>query len=520
MDSSKPSNEADVLIVGLGPVGASFAAFCGLLGLRVIAVERDTEIYKNPRAVQIDHEILRQVEMIDVADQVLAASRPSKGYEFVSKDRDILVSRSRTDLAPTQYPYNNMFHQPTFEKALRERLATMPEVSTHLGCELVALEQSSDHVTASIKTAGGQEQTIVSRFVVGCDGGRSFVRKSLGVEMHDLGFDEPWLVVDVKLADGVEALTNKGTQLCDPQRPTTSTPSGPGRHRWEFMLNPDDNPDEVTQPVSIMKRIAEWVDPDSVTLERNAVYRFHGLVAQQWRKDRVMIIGDAAHQMPPFMGQGLCSGVRDATNLAWKLAAVIEDQASPALLDSVITERSPHVTSITESAIELGRLVCIRDPQQAEARDKQIKADQLAGKAPPFPLMPNIINGVLSDDAAGQIMPEPLINDAKRLDAETGYVPIMIVRDSSNLDQNDMEGVTAFLHSSPNARLCCLNGSQASFIQVLDSDGHLSTMMEGADALIAKPDRIVFGKGQISDLAQQWHAYLQGEQFIQASQTN
>ena len=278
------SRQYDVLIVGLGPVGAVTAALCAKLGLSVRAVERDTEIYKLPRAVQIDYEVLRLLNFIGVADTVMENSCPSKGYEFVNRDREVLMSRyPPSELAPTRYPWNNMFHQPSLETALRMRLDEMPEVEVSLGADATGIVQDNDGINAVVETGNGEE-LIRASYAVGCDGGRSFVRRALGIDMVDLGFDEPWLVVDVKLPSGMRRLFDVSTQLCDPAHPTTSAVSGPGRHRWEFMLKPGEDREAATLPENIKARLTDWVDcVDSIKIERSAVYEFHGLIARRWR---------------------------------------------------------------------------------------------------------------------------------------------------------------------------------------------------------------------------------------------
>ncbi|MEM6512580.1 MAG: bifunctional 3-(3-hydroxy-phenyl)propionate/3-hydroxycinnamic acid hydroxylase [Pseudomonadota bacterium] len=511
------NRDPDVVIVGLGPVGGVLAALCGQRGLEVIVVERESDIYRLPRAVAMDHEVLRQLGLIGIADKVLAASNPSEGYEFVNSEREVLVARYQTGLADTGYPFANLFHQPSLETAIRERLAELPNVRVMLDSEVVGLEQESETVLTSIRR-NDIDIRVRSRIVVGCDGGRSFVRRCIGSSMRDLGFDEPWLVVDVKLPEGIEALSNKAMQLCDPQHPTTSTQSGPGRHRWEFMLMPDEDPDDVTREASIRSRLAPWIDPETVDIERSAVYRFHGLIADEWRRDRVLIIGDAAHQMPPFLGQGLCSGVRDAFNLAWKLLSVIQDGTDILLLDTVSAERSPHVEGITEAAIQLGKLVCEMDPQKAAQRDRRFKADQAAGRPPPFPPMPRMQHGILDDHTAGNVLPEPYAvkkgdTVPVRLDELVGYVPLLIIaRDAKPLVEGQ-DAINALAALCPSMRVCQIGATDSSRLELVDQDNHLQAMLDDQEALLVKPDRIVFGSGDIRTLANQWANYMGGAKF-------
>ena len=228
----------DVLIVGLGPVGAVLAGLLAKSGLSVKVVERDLEIYKQPRAIVLDHEVVRQLNLIGVADEVLANSIPAQGYEFLNADREILTSRPAfPGLAPTGYHPANLFHQPSMEHAVRAKLADLPNVEIELGVEVIAIERDDDGVNAVLRTSEGLVEQ-GARYLVGCDGGRSLVRRHLDIQMEDLDFNEPWVVVDVKVVGDNTGLSRNGVQLCDPARPTTCVPSGPGRHRWEFMLKP------------------------------------------------------------------------------------------------------------------------------------------------------------------------------------------------------------------------------------------------------------------------------------------
>ena len=489
-----------VLIVGLGPVGAVLAVLCAKLGLRVRAVEQDREIYRLPRAVHIDYEVLRLLNFVDVADDVLEHSCASTGYEFKNRDHEILMSRyPPPGLAPTGYPWANMFHQPSLESALRARLRELPDVQLSLGATVTDIGQDSEGVHAVVETDHGTER-IDAAWAVGCDGGRSFVRRALDIDMVDLGFEEPWVVVDVKLPSGMRQLAEVSVQLCDPAQPTTSVLSGPGRHRWEFMLRPGDDHAAATDPETLKARLSAWVDPETVELERSAVYEFHGLIARRWRDGHIVLVGDAAHQMPPFFGQGLCSGVRDACNLAWKLAAVLRGDAAPSFLDTVQGEREPHVAGITRSAIELGRVVCVADEDEAAERDRNM----LAGKAP-FPSMPVITSGVLGGKVAGRPMPEPMVAGTnRRVDDVVGYVPLLVVADG-HAAAGDAH---RFQQRFAGARVGSLANARDGQVALQDASGVLRKALGDAEALLAKPDRIVFGAGGVASLADAWSAYL------------
>ncbi|MEO0465670.1 MAG: bifunctional 3-(3-hydroxy-phenyl)propionate/3-hydroxycinnamic acid hydroxylase [Pseudomonadota bacterium] len=500
--------DPDVLIIGLGPVGAILAGLCARSGLSVKVYERDHEVYKQPRAIVMDHEVMRQMNFIDCAEDVLACSKPSQGYDFINADREILTSRPpRPGLAPTGYHVANLFHQPSMERAARAKLAELPNVDIQLGVELLAVEQNDVGVNAVFRTPEGLVEQ-KARYLIGCDGGRSLVRRYMDIQMEDLDFNEPWVVADVKILDEDNGLSANGVQLCDPARPTTCVPSGPGRHRWEFMIQPGETAEYVTRPETLRSWISEWTDPDKVELERSAVYRFHGLVAKRWRNGRVMVVGDAAHQMPPFMGQGLCAGARDACNLAWKLLAVSKGEAPIEFLDTVEQERIPHVKDVTRGAIAMGKTVCVTDLEEAARRDAQMMADHRAGKGFAFPGPPRIKSGVMDDDAAGSVFPEAFTGDPgtpTRIDIVAGYVPLLVLKDAGDAGHS---AVAALKVLSPKLRVAALSGSAEGVLPALDAEGHVARILGDAPAILVKPDRIVFGKGDCPELADAWARYL------------
>ena len=505
----------DVLIIGFGPVGAVLASLCARSGLSVKIIERDFEVYKEPRAIVLDHEVIRQLGLIDCAEDVLAHSTPGQGYDFINANREILTSRGAPPgPAPTGYWPANLFHQPSMERVVRSKLETMPNVDIELGVEFLGFEQDDAGVNAIVRNADGALVEIPARYAVGCDGGRSLVRRYLDIQMEDLNFNEPWVVVDVKLLSDDTGLSKNGVQLCDPARPTTCVPSGPGRHRWEFMLKPDETVEEVTRPESLREWISAWTDPDKIELERSAVYRFHGLVAKRWRGGRVMIIGDAAHQMPPFMGQGLCAGSRDAFNLAWKLVAVANGEAPLAFLDTVERERSPHVKEVTKGAIAMGKTVCMTDSEDVKRRDRQMMEAHQAGNGFAFPGVPRIESGVLDDPVAGSVFPEPFMgvpSSQTRLDQAAGYAPVLVIADTARLSCDVQKTVDKIRREDPTIQIATLAGHADGVLGLIDAERYVADMLGDQEAILVKPDRIVFGRGPVEHLTSQWRAYLQGE---------
>lgn len=476
--------DVDVLIVGMGPVGATLAALLGDQGVRTLVVERDPQVYPLPRAAHFDHEIMRLFQQLGVAEAVMAHARPAPAYEFRAANGDLLMKfDGPAQTASSGWRASYMFHQPGLELALRARLAAQASVEVRLGSRFVELAQDAAGVEAVIEGPGGVER-VRARYLVGCDGASSPVRAALDGQLFDYGFDEPWLVVDARV-DEFARTPDVNLQICDPERPTTCVLMGPGRHRWEFMLKPGETADEAVRDAFIQPLIATW-DCGPVELERRAVYRFHGLVAKTWRSGRVLLAGDAAHQMPPFAGQGMCSGLRDAANLAWKLVAVLGG-ADEGLLDTYQTEREPHVRTYIELAIHMGRLVCTLDPVAAAARDAAMKAG--VGGPPPLAAPPIGPGHVLAGTpGAGELFLQTWA-DGRGLDDVLGPGAWLIARD----------GVGGAV------------GVEVVPLTDTRLDGHREALgawlaARGVPAVLVRPDRYVFGAGDPAALIAAWRA--------------
>ncbi|MET0272867.1 MAG: bifunctional 3-(3-hydroxy-phenyl)propionate/3-hydroxycinnamic acid hydroxylase [Phenylobacterium sp.] len=480
-----------VLVVGLGPVGAALAALLAEAGVRVLAIDKSTEVYPLPRAAHFDHEVMRIFQQLGIADRLDPHTRPVPGYEFRTAQGEVLLrlASGGDRLAPSGWASGYMFNQPGLEGLLRERLVGSPRVDVRLGAEFKALRTQPEGVEATLGTPQG-ELLVEADYVVGCDGAWSPVREALGIALTDLQFDEPWLVIDALPRPGCK-LPEINLQICDPARPTTCVLMGPGRHRWEFMMLPGETPEQVLDEAFIRALLEPW-DVD-VEIERKAVYRFHGLVAERWREGRVLIAGDAAHQTPPFAGQGMCAGIRDAANLAWKLADVLQGRAAPALLDTYQVEREPNVRAYIDLAIGMGRVVCTLDPVMAKARDEGMLAARAAGveavppAAPPPLSGPAILEGA---PGAGQMFPQPTrrAGDAiARLDDVLGAGAWLIGRTLAGAPS----GVSAVALSDP--RL-------AGFREALDS----WLTAHDAQAVLVRPDRYVFGAGRPGHLLEAW----------------
>jgi flavoprotein hydroxylase len=385
--------ETDVAIVGYGPVGQVLATLLAQLGRDVTVLERWPEPYPLPRAVHFDHEAGRIFQACGVGDELRAISEPAELYEWRNAAGTTLLRFGQVGDGPSGWPASSMFNQPSVEELL-DRRAKQVGVDVRRGVEVVEVEQHGDGVIVR----GTRGTRISARYAVGCDGANSTVRALAGLPGTDLGFFYDWLIVDVIL-DEPRVFDPINLQICDPARPTTAVSGGPGRRRWEFMRLPHESLNDLGDEQHAWKLLAPWdVHPGNAKLERHAVYTFSACYADSWRAGRVLVAGDAAHLMPPFAGQGMCSGLRDAANLAWKLDLLLGDIATDDLLETYQSERLPSVKAAIDFSTELGKVICVPDPAEAAARDEVMAAG--VGEEPaPAPGLPDIGSGFIHPTA-------------------------------------------------------------------------------------------------------------------------
>ena len=470
----------DVAIIGCGPVGALAACLLGRAGLSVVVLEKELTHYPLPRAVHLDHEMMRLFQSAGVIDAVLPDMVDTDGHLHVGAAGQAIRYMGTVGL-PRPYGWSNdwFFYQPELEAHLRAGFAGMSHVDFRIGAEFTALDQSGGPVVIDYRQDGAQHQ-VSARWAMACDGSRSPVRKALGVALDDLGFEEPWLVVDAEV-DGPVAfpdiagvppeadLQRLSVMMCDPARPATIVPGRGNHRRWELMLLPREDDAAMMAPDTVAALLAPYIGHLPHRIVRSATYRFHGLVAKQWQVGNVFLAGDAAHQTPPFFGQGMCHGCRDVANLAWKMAAIAKDGADEAILATYQPERDPHVRSVIGAAVAAGRYICELDPAKAAARDAEMvarAAAQQGRQETAHDLIPAITTGlVLAGSAgAGERFIQPVLDDGRRLDDLTGGGwRLFTAQDAASLP--DSGAVSAWLAA------------------------------RGAQAVLVRPDHYVFGTG-------------------------
>ncbi|MHC6225537.1 bifunctional 3-(3-hydroxy-phenyl)propionate/3-hydroxycinnamic acid hydroxylase MhpA [Pseudomonas sp. X10] len=388
----------DVAIVGYGPVGQTLAILLGRMGYNVAVYERWQSLYPLPRAVFHDHEIRRVFRMMGLEQELQKISQPSACYQWFNADWKVLVEIDWSAESISDGPFGYLFNQPGLEAILDRTAKAIGNVQIHQGWEVLELSQDARGCELRMRRTQregqpqpGEECQVRARYVIGADGANSLIRQQCGIDWQDLGFQEDWLVVDLQPKPGVELDVPDIGQWCNPARPTTMVPGGPGYRRWEFMRLPHETMEDLQNPDKVWELLSPWVTPDTATLVRHAVYQFRSRIAETWRHGRVLLAGDAAHLMPPFMGQGMCSGIRDAWNLSWRLDLVFKGLCSERLLDSYTLERKPQIRAVIDASVEMGKVVCVADPQKAAERD----AAFLAGEVPPLPPFPGLTGGAV-----------------------------------------------------------------------------------------------------------------------------
>ncbi len=346
------------IIVGSGPVGLTLANLLGTYGVRCLVVERNRDTVQEPRAVSIDDESLRTMQAAGVVEDVLRYVVPGYGSYYYSP-RGICFAKVEPTGRPYGYPRRNAFRQPVLEGQLKAALGRFPHVETLYGWRLDRYEQDGAHVRLELTRnpgpgPAGEPRQVTCDYLVGCDGAGSTVREQQGVQLEGTTFDERWLIVDLENNENRTAHTEV---FCDKRRPCITLPGPDRTRRFEFKLLSGETDEDLLDPAMVGRLLSTHGADPAATIRRKVVYRFHARVAPRWSFGRVFLAGDAAHLTPPFAGQGMNSGIRDAQNLAWKLAAVLAGRAGAGLLDTYEQERRDHIWQMIHLALRMGRIM-------------------------------------------------------------------------------------------------------------------------------------------------------------------
>jgi 3-(3-hydroxy-phenyl)propionate hydroxylase len=485
-----------VLIIGAGPTGATAAIMLAQRGVASLVLDRWPQVYPLPRAVHFDDEVYRILAGIGIGERLQTISRPASGMQLVDKRLRVLAEFTRDPVgALNGYPQANMFDQPDLERLLRDRLAELSAAELRGGVEVHAVDQvpgGPGPVRVRYREVDtGREYEVWADAVLGCDGANSLTRASIGAGMQNLRFDQRWLVVDVHSPQPLNAYTGV-QQVCDHDRAATFMMVTPGRYRWEFRLRAGEQADDLTEP-QIIDLIRPWlgtIDPATLTILRRTWYTFRGAVADRWQDRRVFLLGDAAHLTPPFIGQGMGAGIRDAANLTWKLALVLSGRADDRLLHTYETERRPYARRMIQMAVLIGWVMT-----GGSARTSRLRRTALAvvnrlpgvGRTVVESAWPAYRDGPLvaaRDRAAGRLCPQPRVG-GDLLDRSLGSGFAIITRGSG-------------LPPAGPATRAWFDALDLTVVEAgSDPSGALTRLLDAhaAGALLIRPDRIIAAAG-------------------------
>lgn len=507
----------DVIQAGCGPVSQTMAGLLGQLGHRVGVFEQWPEVYPLPRAGHIDHEIMRILQNLGLARSFEPMAVPLRRYDWMNGAGELLLRIGTNETAVSGWQHDYLMFQPELQDLLLAHLDGLESVDVHFGSRVTGVRDLGDHVEVDVERgvfeggqwrADGPARTATALFALGADGANSIVREAAGVDWVDLGFEQPWLVVDVEPNDpGLVIDMPTAAQLCDPDRPISMFRWLGRRHcRWEFMLLPGETAGQISAEAEVWRLLSRWnVTSAQGRIIRRAVYTFRSLLADRFSFGRVTVMGDAAHLMPPFLGQGMCSGMRDAANLAWKLDLVLRGLAELSLIDTYTAERRPHVETIVRMSIELGHVVCVADPEFAALRDAEFKA----GRVPPPPAFPWLTDGIIhrtagapETQAGGRLARQPRVH----LNGRTGLLDDVV--------GGGWRLITALppeMLALSEKHSACLESLGTKIVQIttaavsgaaIDVDGDAAEWFEelDADAVLVRPDHYIFGAARAGGL--------------------
>ena len=490
----------DLIIIGLGPAGCTAAILMAEAGLQVAVVEPEVEVYKLPRAVNLDSEIIRAFQTVgrgEAVNQLMQKVRPEERAGFANSNREWLFGQESRSFGPNGWQPMNMFDQPEFEGYLRQQALSHPNVTAFIGYSAIEVTDRPNDVAVGIKAdEPGEQHELAGRYVLGTDGAASFVRKSLGSGWQSLGYDADWLVVDVTIKPG-HTLGLDTLQVCDPDRITTYVCTKDPYRRWEFKMLPGETAEAMLDNDLIMSLIDEWTPRDTYEIRRAAVYQFHAATADKWRQGKIFIGGDAAHQTPPFLGQGMNAGMRDVINFSWKLPLVIRGVCDPLLLDSYEAERSAHAHDLVEWAVSVGKLMDHMAEVERAQRDglKQPETPEALrssgygqGRTQP-PIRDGIVllEQVSDTGSTGYLFAQPEVTDANgkllKLDDILGNGFALVTRSNEKLEISEQ---TRAILNQLDIGVVSLDGLST-------VRGRFDRLFEQFESAIVRPDRLVFG---------------------------
>ena len=417
----------DVVIVGFGPTGGTLANLLALHGFSILIIEKEKSFYPLPRAVHFDDEIMRVFQTIGITDKFLKYTIINKGTKFVNSNNKVVLDwpRPRSITDNGWYP-SYRFHQPDLERKLRARLKDFKKISIMQNTKVIGLKENKNSVKIVLENVNDKKiQEVTSKYIVGCDGANSTIRKQIKSKFQNLGFTQKWAVIDLILKKDKKELPDRTIQYSNSKRPATYCRNVGKRRRWEFAIHNSESEKQVLSNSYIWKFLKPWLKPRDAFIERKTIYTFQSAISMKWKKGRVFLAGDAAHLMPPFMGQGMCAGIRDVSNLAWKIAYCLNHKHSEKLLNTYQSERFSNVKEYIKTTVKMGEFV------------NAIGTSNITGEVSSTPdgkksmrsIKPKLGKGLgsVKDKNRGKIFPQFNINYTKSLDVKFSLKPILIL---------------------------------------------------------------------------------------------
>jgi len=452
-----------VIIVGAGPAGLTAATLLAQNGVECLVLERWESVYPQPRAVHLDDEVYRALARLGLGDALAAICRPCRGLRLVDRDMRVLTEfRRDTDQGQHGYPQANMFDQPELERLLRDNLSRYTTATIRGGVEVTALLQDgSGPVRVEVTDrATGTAETLLAEYVLGCDGANSITRAAIGATMRDLHFQQRWLVVDVVTTADLAAWDG-AHQVCDSERAATYMRVGANRYRWEFRLKPDETAADFREIARLHPLIAPWtmdIPVEQLEIVRAAEYVFRAQVADRWRDRRIFLLGDAAHLTPPFIGQGMGAGVRDAANLSWKLAGVLQGRLPRSVLGTYEVERKPHVRALIRTAKLVGTAMTAggrlgdllrRVVAPHLHRVPGLRQQILDARTPRLRRSDLVVRPRLRRTPAGRLCPNPTVDHRRFDDVTAGRLALVTTRRPTTGQRAHVERFGAVVVEAP-----------------------------------------------------------------------
>ena len=461
----------DIGIIGYGPVGATLSGLLSSLGLSVVVIEKNKGVSPTARAINTDSEQLRTFNFLNVASEVIANSRKLKKVHFTDSEFNPYSSIDIPEEDKLGWPPTLLFYQPELETIIRNNNFNYKNLKILENTEAVNIE-STDPVRVDIKK-NRKDSTIYCKYLIGCDGANSFVRKYINSKLIDFGFDQDWIVIDAHTTKQIDISKDEAKQICDPNRLQTYVPGRRNHKRFEFKLLKGETKKDFTKK-KVWELLSPWINRNNSKIERAVVYKFHACIAEKWRDKNIFIAGDAAHQMPPFLGAGMGTGIRDVFNLAWKVYLVIKGKADENLLETYQLEREPHANWTIQQAKLIGEMM--EQFSYREKGEKYVPSNTGYGE-----VFPHLANGYYGDPTDGLIA--------------TPFCRFNL--DSSEKDSDEYFGWNFGLISKkklPKEINLILKKMNIKFLSV--NDNKLKNYFKDANYLLIRPDKYLFSRSK------------------------